>query len=217
MNFRKAGLLLAVLLLSTLGLAQTTAQSQPPTQSQRFLVPVTEYQPITGKQRLQWFADATVGPESLLLAGPWTAGWNTIFNSPKEYGPHIEGFGKRYGMRLTGVSTGNAMTATFGSFWGEDPRYFKSPHPGFKKRAGWVIVSPFIAPHRDGTWHPAYAYYMGTVGNNFLSNTWRAESESHASDAAIRCMTGVLGSMASNAFAEFWPDVSHAIFKTKKK
>jgi len=207
MNFRKAGLLLVVMFLPALLLAQ----------SQQFLVPVADYKPITTPERFHWFAMATVGPESLLLAGPWTAGWNTIFNDPEEYGPHIEGFGKRYGMRLTGVSTGNAMQASLGAMWGEDPRYFRSPRPGFKKRAAWVIASPFVAPHRDGTWHPAYAYYMGTVGNNFLSNTWRVKSESGASDAAARCATGVLGTMAANAFAEFWPDVSHAIFKTKKK
>ena len=31
--------------------------------------------------------------------------------TPSEYGPHWEGYGKRYGIRLTGIATGNAMEA----------------------------------------------------------------------------------------------------------
>ena len=67
-------------------------------ESAGFLEPdVPNYEPITGKQRLKWFAIATAGPMSLLVAGPLSAGWGTMLNSPEEYGPHWEGFGQRYG------------------------------------------------------------------------------------------------------------------------
>ena len=45
------------------------------------------------------------------------SGWQTARDKPVEYGPSWEGFGKRYGMRLTGVATGNAMEAAIGSIW----------------------------------------------------------------------------------------------------
>jgi hypothetical protein len=51
------------------------------------------------------------------------------------------------------------------------------------------------------------------VGNNFLSNTWRADSEANTSNAVVRCVWGVLGRMTSDAFAEFWPDVKRKVFK----
>lgn len=70
---------------------------------------VPKYQPITAGQRVKWFAVRTAGPVSLLLAGPVSSGWGTLLNSPKEYGTHWEGFGKRYGMRLTGLSTGTRL------------------------------------------------------------------------------------------------------------
>jgi hypothetical protein len=66
--------------------------------------------------------NSTVGPKSL-AAGIVSTAWNTALNKPKEYGPHWEGLGKRNGMRLTGVATGNAIEAGFGGLWGEDPRY----------------------------------------------------------------------------------------------
>ena len=85
---------------------------------------VPNYEPITPAQRMHWFAFSTAGPVSLLLAGPVSAAWGTMLDRPKEYGPHWGGFADRYGMRLTGVSTGNAIEAGVGALWGEDPRYF---------------------------------------------------------------------------------------------
>lgn len=176
---------------------------------------IPNYQPISHQQRLKWFAVSTGGPTNLLVAGPFSAGLSTAFNRPKEYGPHWEGFGKRYGMRLTGISTGNAMEAGLGAIWGEDPRYFRSPDRAFGKRVVYVIKATFLAPDRDGRMRPAYARFAGNVGNNFLSNTWRVPSENGPENAALRCVWGITGEMASDALAEFWPDVRRLIFRRK--
>jgi hypothetical protein len=191
-----------------------------------FLVPVAwgqtsdddvpNYRPITNQERAKWFVVSTAGPVTLAAAGPLSAAWGTAFNLPKEYGPHWDGFGKRYGMRLTGVSTGNAIEAGLGAAWGEDPRYFRVPDRPFGARVKFVITSTFTAPGPDGQWRPAYARYVATVGNNFLSNTWRERSESGVGDAAIRCLTGFAARMAGNAFAEFWPDVKSKVFRRRQ-
>jgi hypothetical protein len=175
----------------------------------------SNYKPITASGRAKWFVVSTAGPTSLLGAGVLSAAWGTMLDRPKEYGPHWEGFGQRYGMRLTGVSTGNAIEATLGAAWGEDPRYFPSPNRKFKSRVGYVVKTTFAAPRKDGAWHPAYARFAGNVGNNFLSNLWRVESENGANDAALRCVWGVLGRMGGDAFAEFWPDVKKKVFRRK--
>jgi hypothetical protein len=77
----------------------------------------------------------------------------------------------------------------------------------------YAVKTAFLAPHRDERWHPAYARFAGNVGNNFLSNTWRADSEANASDALVRCVWGVRGRMASDAFEEFWPDLRRKVFR----
>jgi hypothetical protein len=193
--------LLVVALLSACGFAQGLSETVP------------NYQPITGKQRFHWFVKSTVGPTSLFAVGPGSAAWSTAFNSPKEYGPHWDGFGKRYGMRLTGVSVGNAMEVGLGAIWGEDPRYFRSPDHAFKKRVKYVLLSSFLAPAPDGRWRPAYARFAGNIGNNFLSNTWRVPSDSTTGKASVRCVYGVLGELGGNAFEEFWPDIRKKIFR----
>ena len=167
----------------------------------------TVYVPITPEQRLKWFVRSTAGIESLVFAGPISAGWGTAFHHPPEYNTSWEGFGQRYGMRLTGVSTGDAMEASLGAIWGEDPRYFRTEGQPFKKRVVNILDLTFRAYRDDGERHFAYARLAGNVGNNVLSDTWRVPSQSTAQDTAIRIAEGIGGKFVGNAAYEFFPDV----------
>jgi hypothetical protein len=182
-------------------------QTLPKQSANAFASSSTLDQPITGRERLTWAVKSTVGPESL-AAGLFTAGFGTAIDRPLEYGPHWEGFGKRYGMRFTGIATGNIMEASIGSLWGEDPRYFRTTGQSAKGRLKNVVVMTFFARRENGDLAPAYARYMGTAGNNFLSNSWRADSESGIGDACLRTALGFAGRLGGNAFAEFWPTLT---------
>jgi hypothetical protein len=194
--------------------AQDTDQNRPETPKPKGHPGTTSlsvpYEPITGRQRLQWFFSQSIGPPSLFV-GVLSAGINTARDKPVEYGPHWEGFGDRYGMRLTGVVTGNAMNAGFGAIWGEDPRYFTAEGHSFGYRVLNVVVFTFMAKRRDGHLAPAYARYIATPGNNFLSNTWRVDSEANTSSALRRTAIGFAGRLGANAFREFWPDAKRLI------
>lgn len=174
------------------------------------------YHTVTDRQRLRWFLSNTVGPPHLFGAGSISAAFGTALDRPKEYGPGWRGFGDRFGMRLTGTSTGNAMEASIGKLWGEDPRYFAIPNEALKERIRNVVMQSFRARHRGGDYEPAWARYIAMSGNNFLSNTWRVHSEANTHDAVIRTGEGFLGRMASNAYEEFWPDVKKRISRRKR-
>lgn len=174
----------------------------------------SSYEPITSSGRFKWFIGNTIGPQSL-VAGVISAGFGTAINKPKEYGPHWEGFGKRYAVRLTGIGTQNAMEAGLGSLWGEDPRYFRAPHDKFGQRVVHIIKMTFIARRPDGDYALAYARFVAIPATNFLSNTWRADSEATTGNAIERTFLGFVGRMAGNAFKEFWPDVNHHIIHKK--
>jgi hypothetical protein len=165
-----------------------------------------DYHPITADGRLGWFVRSTIGPRSL-IAGLFSAGIGTASNSPHEYGTHWDGFGQRYGMRLTGVSTGNAIEASLGAVWGEDPRYFHTVNAPFGERAKNVADLTFRAYGPDGQRHLAYARLVATFGNNFLSNTWRVPSEADWQHAMIRSAEGFGACAVSNAFSEFVPQL----------
>ncbi len=173
-----------------------------------------EYKPITGKQRVEWFVLSTAGPSSL-AGGLFSAGLGTALDKPAEYGPHWEGYGKRFGMRLTGVSTGNLMEAGLGAAWGEDPRYFTTADRPFGGRVKNIVDLTFRAYRPDGERHLAVARYTATVGNNFLSNLWRTESEADWQHALIRTAEGFGGRALSNTVTEFLPEVWKRIHKRK--
>jgi hypothetical protein len=169
------------------------------------------YQAFTARRRMRWFITNTIGPQHL-VGGLFTSAFGTAVNRPKEYGPGWAGFGDRYGMRLTGISTGNAIEASVGALWGEDPRYFHVPDAPFKRRFNNAVKLTFVARRPDGHLAPAYARYLGISGNNFLSNTWRVDSEANNHDAVIRTLEGFAGRLAGNLFEEFWPDIKAMAF-----
>jgi hypothetical protein len=178
------------------------------------LKPVTvdaAYQPITSRQRLRWFLTNTIGPPHL-VGGLFTSAFGTAVDRPKEYGPGWAGFGDRYGIRLTGIVPGNAIEASTGALWGEDPRYFRVPNEPFGRRILNAVQLTFTARRRNGRFAPAYARYIAISGNNFLSNTWRVDSEANPHDAVIRTADGLAGRFASNLFEEFWPDIKNFAF-----
>jgi len=172
------------------------------------------YQPMTGEDRLRWAVVSTVGPRSL-MSGVFSAGLGTLTNSPEEYGPHWDGFGKRYGMRLTGIATGNVIEAGLGAAWGEDPRYFRAEGQPVGSRIGNAVKMTFLARNKDGGIRPAYARYIAVAGNNVLSNTWRADSEATAADASLRIGIGFLSRMGSNLLSEFLPDMKRRLSRKK--
>ena len=173
---------------------------------------VSEVPPITGGGRVKWVLVSTFGPTSL-ASGLVSAAWGTAFNEPEEYGPHWDGFAKRYGIRFTGVAASNAMEAGIGALWGEDPRYFPTQNASFGARVKNVFVMTVMARGSDGRLHVGYARAVAVTGSNFLSNTWRVPSDATNEKALERTATGYLGRLGSNAFAEFWPSVQRYVFK----
>ena len=168
-------------------------------------------QPITAKERIDWVAKGTIGPEG--LAGElFGAGWDTLFNRPKVYGPHWQGFGDRLGMSVAGNAVSNTMEAGLGAIWGEDPRYTRDAGAPFGHRIGHAVKMTFLAEDRDGKTMPAYARFVAIPGSNFLSNAWRAPGDDTAGNAAVRTGLGFLGRLGSNTFDEFGPDVHRKLF-----
>lgn len=192
------------------------AQSELPGQTRPASPPTPQtgsapYQPITGRQRVRWATDQTVGPQHL-IAGVFQAAIGTARDAPREYRGTWAGFGKRFGIRQSGVAISNIMEAGLGALWGEDPRYFRVPEESFGGRIRSVIKQTFMAHRGDGRFAPAFARYMAFSGNNFLSNAWRADSEADTQHALSRTGGAFAGRMLSNAYEEFWPDVKAKLF-----
>jgi len=169
------------------------------------------YVPITGRQRLYWLLTETLGPWHL-VGGIIPPALGTALNDPHEDGTHWGGFAERYGIRLTGIATSNVMEAGLSELWGKDPRYFRDPGARFGARLRNVVMQTFETRGRDGKFSPAYPRYMAITGSNFLSNTWRPDSEADTPHALLRTGEGFGGQIVSNAWEEFWPDIQSRVF-----
>lgn len=152
--------------------------------------------------RKVWFLQQTLGPASL-AGGVFSAGLTTWRARPVEYDTQWKGFGQRFGLRLSGVATQNAMEAGLGAIWREDPRYRRAASGGFRARFGSAFKQTLLVQRADGSYQPAYARYAAISGANFISNAWRPDSQATVSAALARTGIGLLGRLAGNTFAEF--------------
>jgi hypothetical protein len=188
------------------GLALAIIAAALPAAAQNIATPVKP----GSLNRVKWFASATAGPAST-MGGLISSGYGVLTHQPAEYPPNTKGFGQRFGMRLTGVATGNAINASLGAIWGEDPRYARHGGPEFGARVQRIVGHTFVTRYRDGETGFAWARLAGNVGNNSLSNLWRVQSEVGVRPTVERISFGFLGQMAGNAFVEFWPDMRKKI------
>jgi hypothetical protein len=163
--------------------------------------------PINPSLRVRWLLDGAIGPKSLLLVGPLSAGWQTAWNQPEEWGHSWSGFGKRYLAREADVAIANTIEAGLGAIWGEDPRFVPSRRQGIWPRAGFAIKTTFVAPRRDGKLRPAWGRYAGKIGKNFIENEWLPPSAHTTRQMLLRAAQGFTGRMLGNLWDEFWPDV----------
>ncbi|MBK9169989.1 MAG: hypothetical protein IPM24_21355 [Bryobacterales bacterium] len=162
-------------------------------------------------ERAGWWLRSTVGLQSLAVAGPVSACWGTSRNIPVEWERSVEGFGRRYGNRLIGVSMSNGIEAGLGAAWGEDPRYHTDHSGSFGSRVGRAVKGSFFAHYNGGQQRFAAARLAGIAGNNFIQNAWLPQSVNGPNDALVRMSVGYGGRMVGNLFAEFMPDIKRLV------
>jgi hypothetical protein len=187
-------------------LAVSIVRAQPAIDTAASLTVEPVATPLTAEERFKWVVLATVGPKNL-AAGIVVAGIQTWRNDPDEYGPHWDGFAKRYGARLGLGGTINAIEASVGALWGEDPRYFRAAGQPFKRRIGNIFKMAFVARDPAGQLHPAYARFIAVPSGVIVSNTWRPDSPITAGHVSWQIGIGFINRIVGNTFSEFLPDL----------
>jgi hypothetical protein len=165
------------------------------------------YQPITGRERVDWAVIGTVGIRSLTVVGPLAAAWNTAWNTPEEWERSWSGFGKRYAQREADVAISNTIEAGLGALWHEEPRYIRSGRKGIMPRARYAMKTVLLAQRPDGRLAPAWGRYAGNTLNNVIENAWLPASVTTPGQTVARVGLGFLSRLGGNLWEEYWPDV----------
>lgn len=166
----------------------------------------TDPQQINFKYRARWVWDSTFGPIPVFTTIV-ESGIQTGTNTPGEWGPHWEGFGKRIASKFGNTALKNGMEASIGAIWGEDPRYHRLGEGSGGPRVWHAIKMTFMADRASGGTAPAYARFIAVPSARLISNEWRPPSQTTGKDVADGVVLAFVRRMAGNAFQEFWPDV----------
>ncbi len=171
------------------------------------------YEPMSLKQRFQWAARSSVSPRR--MAGyVFTSAIGTAENSsPREYGPHWDGFAKRFGLRMSTGATSLLVETSIGSLWSEDPRYVRATGQPLKARLFNIVKMTVLARDREGKLVPAYARYMAVPASNFITNAWRPDSQASPQRAVARIPLSFGDRAIANAFTEFWPEIKKLLHR----
>jgi hypothetical protein len=168
--------------------------------------PLAGYKPITSRERLNWAVRSTVGPAGL-ASGFLSSGWFTYWNSPREWGRGLSGYGKRLADYRVTAGISNGIEAGLGALWGEDPRYPRSADRHARARVRSVFKDLFHAPYADGRRRFAYARLVAAVGNNAIDNLWLPPSGRDWKSTLRRVGYAYFAHFAVDVFEEFGPDV----------
>ena len=161
---------------------------------------------MSRQDRSRWVTMTTLGPKNL-GAGVFIAAIQTWRDEPETYGTHWDGYAKRYGARLAAGGTTNSLEAAFGSFWDEDPRYYRTEGQPLTTRLGHVVKMAFVTHNKIGDPQPAYARYIAVPGGILVSNVWRPDSPSTARHVTFQVGLSFVSRIIGNAFSEFMPDL----------
>jgi hypothetical protein len=188
---------LALALLPALASAQETVPTIPT---------AALYIPATRADRVNWVVQGTLSLPVLGVTAVDSA-WSTRANWPEEWGRGAGGFGRRFADEAAYGAICNAIEASAGSLWNEDPRYRRVEERSTWRRVHHALMATVLAPRRDGHLAPAWARF-GAIGAAIqIENTWLPPSARTPRSTAWRVADDLIWRAVSNVWDEFWPDV----------
>jgi len=132
----------------------------------------TPYVRPSAKTRFHRYLGSMFGPVALGKR-VLSAGWSTWRNSPEEWGPHWEGFGKRFAS-----GTGKTIiksTAQYGleEAFKLDSHYYRSKNTSVGARVKNALISPVTARDENGKRVFGFPRIIGTyTGSIVAAETW---------------------------------------------
>lgn len=125
-----------------------------------------------GKKRFNRYVKSIFGPVSLAkdLA---SAGISTATNSPEEWGPHWQGFGRRFASNLGKSAIKNTTQYALDETFKLDSNFYRSRRRNIGARLKNAVISPFTARTKNGRRVFGFPRLVGTYSSNIIAaETW---------------------------------------------
>jgi hypothetical protein len=168
--------------------------------------------PLTPREKFFVFGRRMISPVGFAKSA-FTASINQAENDPEEWGQGMKGFARRYGNKIANRTVENGIGFLVAVPLHQDPRYVRSTETGLWPRIRHALVRTVVTPKDGGGRTFATWRFAGNYGAQFISNSWRPESDSSVTDALRRGTMSIGYDAASNVFKAFWPDIRRRVFK----
>jgi hypothetical protein len=142
-----------------------------------------------------------------------SAGIGQGYNVPEEWGPHWDGYGKRYASGFGMGITRGAIALGLEGLLHQDPRYFPSSRAGFRNRLRNVFKQVVIAKEDSGHATVAYGRIGSAFGAAFVVNSWQPNGNGGIGDGFERAGLAIVGDAAFFCMQEFIPFTRNSVFR----
>jgi hypothetical protein len=171
--------------------AATTARPSPP-----------DYVRPDGHTRLKRYVNSMFGPMAL-AEDVALGGINTARNSPEEWGPHWEGFGKRV---ASGVGRGiikDSVQYGLDEAFKLDSYYYRSTDKSVGARIKNALISPVTARRTDGSRTIGFPHIIGVYAGSVISRKAWYPPRYTLSDDLVSGSISMGFNVGMNLFKEF--------------
>jgi hypothetical protein len=130
------------------------------------------YRRPTGNERLRSYLNSMFGPLAIARS-IGTAGLSTWTNTPEEWGPTWEGFGRRFASNMGRNMMKNSMVYGLDEVMKVDSKFYRSKKRDVGSRVGNALISTVTARRPDGSRTVGVPRLFGTYASSVIaSETW---------------------------------------------
>lgn len=175
----------------------------------------TQLPPQSVTEKFKLATEDSFDYSSFMLAGI-LAGIGQARNSNPEFRQGGAGFGRYYWHSFTDQAVGNYFTeAIVPAVTHEDPRYYTLGHGGLWHRSAYAISRLLITRTDSGGRSFNFSEIVGNGAGAGVSDLYYPSQERTWTKTGQKWLTQVALDGVFNVFKEFWPDISHSVFRQK--
>ncbi len=172
--------------------------------------------PLTSGEKFKTTARGTFDPVEFAWYGV-QAGISQLGDHDAVYGQGVEGYAKRFGVRVADGTVENFFTrAIFPSVLHQDPRYFQLGEGGFWHRTFYAVSRIFVTRSDAGSTQFNFSEIVGSATAAGISSyTYHPSYARNLQSAMDIWGTQVGYDTLSIVLKEFWPDVRRKLSHSK--
>jgi len=165
----------------------------------------TTLKPLSPEQKFKLFLDQTISPATLVSAAA-TAGFRLLEDTYPGYGQEWGGYGKRFGAAMSNSASTNFLgTFLIPSLLHQDPRYFISLRPTFRKKMTYALTRQIITRTDDGRSTFNWSRVIGVIGAESIANIYLPPAERTAGKTFERSGIRFGIGIGTTLLKEYWP------------